>query len=101
MSAARLYRKRAERAEAERDRLREALESMCHQHCTLYDGMLWHDYLGSNEDAFDALGWEDNGHPVPGRGCDEPGCKEADTCGFPTATGYRRTCGKHYREAQR
>jgi hypothetical protein len=27
--------------------------------------------------------------------CDEPGCWEPDTCGTPTADGYRRTCGKH------
>lgn len=35
--------------------------------------------------------------------CDEPSCKEATSCGFPTGDdndafgGYRRTCGKHYR----
>lgn len=30
--------------------------------------------------------------------CDEPGCKEISTCGFPSKNsknGYRRTCGKH------
>ena len=27
--------------------------------------------------------------------CDEPGCWEQDTCGTPTPSGYRRTCGKH------
>lgn len=27
--------------------------------------------------------------------CDEPGCWEHATCGTPTPTGYRRTCGKH------
>ena len=31
--------------------------------------------------------------------CDEPGCKEESSCGFPTPSGYRRTCGKHYRIA--
>lgn len=31
--------------------------------------------------------------------CDEPGCAEYSSCGFPTPTGYRRTCGKHYQEA--
>jgi hypothetical protein len=30
--------------------------------------------------------------------CDEPGCSEDSTCGFPTEAGYRRTCGKHYRQ---
>lgn len=27
--------------------------------------------------------------------CDEPECWEQDTCGTPTLTGYRRTCGRH------
>jgi len=27
--------------------------------------------------------------------CDEPGCAEFSSCGTPTPTGYRRTCGKH------
>lgn len=27
--------------------------------------------------------------------CDEPGCTQEGTCGFPTADGYRRTCSEH------
>jgi hypothetical protein len=27
--------------------------------------------------------------------CDEPTCDRPATCGFPTATGYRRTCHRH------
>ena len=30
--------------------------------------------------------------------CDVPGCTEESTCGTPTEDGYRRTCGKHYRQ---
>ena len=33
--------------------------------------------------------------------CDEPECKAEATCGFPVKEGfggYRRTCGKHYRQ---
>jgi len=30
--------------------------------------------------------------------CDEPGCLEYVSCGFPIENGYRSTCGKHYRE---
>lgn len=31
--------------------------------------------------------------------CDEPGCLEFVSCGFPTKDGgYRSTCGDHYRE---
>lgn len=29
------------------------------------------------------------------RVCDEPGCEELATCGFPTKNGYRHTCGEH------
>ena len=30
--------------------------------------------------------------------CDEDGCEQESTCGFPTEKyGYRRTCGLHYR----
>jgi ssDNA-binding Zn-finger/Zn-ribbon topoisomerase 1 len=29
--------------------------------------------------------------------CDEPGCTRDASCGFPTLTGYRRTCGDHMR----
>ncbi len=29
--------------------------------------------------------------------CDEPGCGAEVCCGFPSPTGYRRTCGRHYR----
>ena len=31
--------------------------------------------------------------------CDEPGCERPTSAGFPTDTGYRRTCGEHYRAA--
>lgn len=27
--------------------------------------------------------------------CDEPGCWRETSCGTPTPTGYRRTCGQH------
>lgn len=28
-------------------------------------------------------------------GCDEPGCTEIGSCGWPSEAGYRRTCGAH------
>ena len=31
--------------------------------------------------------------------CDEPGCEQEATCGWPSDAGYRRTCGGHYRAA--
>lgn len=30
--------------------------------------------------------------------CEADSCFQEVTCGFPTPTGYMRTCGKHYRE---
>ena len=32
--------------------------------------------------------------------CDEPGCERETSCGFPSPTGYRRTCGEHHRAAR-
>ena len=32
--------------------------------------------------------------------CDEPDCWELDTCGFPTDTGYRRTCYAHFKTGE-
>lgn len=32
--------------------------------------------------------------------CDESGCRRDATCGFPTDTAYRRTCGKHWAFAE-
>ena len=29
--------------------------------------------------------------------CDEPGCWREATCGWPSETGYRQTCGEHMR----
>jgi hypothetical protein len=28
--------------------------------------------------------------------CDEPGCYDYISCGWPSDDGYRSTCGKHY-----
>jgi hypothetical protein len=28
--------------------------------------------------------------------CDEPGCKQDASCGWPSPKGYRRTCNTHY-----
>lgn len=33
--------------------------------------------------------------------CDEPGCKAQATCGWPTETGYRQTCGTHRQKGTR
>lgn len=32
-------------------------------------------------------------------GCDEPGCTKEGTCGWPSPSGYRRTCVDHWRKA--
>ena len=56
-----------------------------------------HGGLSTLEHAFDILGWE-NPHPVPECECEIEGCHEHATCGTPTADGYKRMCGKHYRK---
>ncbi len=62
--------------------------------------------LSTMEDAFAILGWNDP-HPYPEMRCDEPGCMEQATCGWPTRPGgtgpnggYRHTCGSHMRAAR-
>ena len=55
-----------------------------------------HGGLSTLEWAFDILGWE-NPHPVPECECEIDGCHEHATCGTPTADGYKRVCGKHFR----
>ena len=52
--------------------------------------------LSTLEWAFDILGWE-NPHPVPECECQIEGCHEHATCGTPTADGYKRMCGRHFR----
>lgn len=56
-----------------------------------------HGGLSTLEWAFDILGWE-NPHPVPECECEIDGCHEHATCGAPTADGYKRMCGRHWRE---
>ena len=58
-----------------------------------------HGGLSTLEWAFDILGWE-NPHPVPECECEIDGCHEHATCGTPTKDGYKRVCGKHFREIQ-
>ena len=58
-----------------------------------------HGGLSTLEWAFDILGWE-NPHPVPECECEIDGCHEYATCGTPTKDGYKRVCGKHFREIQ-
>jgi hypothetical protein len=50
------------------------------------------------EDAFSELGWTDP-HLTPELECAAFGCFAEATCGVPTLEGYKRFCGRHYREA--
>lgn len=58
---------------------------------------LSHMGLSTLEWAFDILGWE-NFHPIPECECEIDGCHRHATCGTPTADGYKRLCGGHFRE---
>lgn len=83
--------------EARANRYKQALEDMVWQFAYSNDNGEYHTGgLSALEHAFDVLGWDDP-HPMPKEIlCDEPGCKRQSTSGFPTETGYRRTCGDHY-----
>lgn len=86
------------------DRLRDALEGMTDQFAHWTPGPnpgLTTGGLSALEHAFDALGWAEP-HDAPERRCDEPGCAEEATCGWPARPGgagpnggYRRTCLRH------
>ena len=56
-----------------------------------------HGGLSTLEEAFDILGWE-NPHAVPECECEIDGCHEHATCGAKTNDGYKRMCGRHFRE---
>ena len=90
------YRVRPYVPREELDQMREALEGLVAQYAGWSpDGPgLSADGIGALQCAFLALGWYDP-HPYPAQCCDEPGCRERANCGWPSPTGYRRTCGKH------
>jgi len=82
-------------SKTEVERLREALVDMVNQFAYPTRGpKISTGGLSALEDAFEVLGWEDP-HPTPERKCDEPGCDEHSTCGWPSPGGYRRTCFEH------
>lgn len=53
--------------------------------------------LSSLESAFEILGWY-NPYPCPENACQIDGCNEWSICNTPTSLGYKRVCGKHFRE---
>jgi len=82
---------------------RDALESMVLQFGYWHAGIggIRTGGLSALEEAFAALGWTDP-HLMPERCCDEPGCLDDGTMGWPTRPGgtmgnkgYRRTCWEH------
>ena len=83
------------------DEAKEVIEGLLHQFA--YDGpgpTLSTGGLSALEDGFALLDWQDP-HPIPESRCDEPGCIERNTCGWPSPSGYRRTCSNHWIEAER
>lgn len=86
-------------ARDERQSMREALEHMVCQFGYWSGGAnpgLTSGGLSALEDAFEALGW-DEPHYVKEMECDEPGCTEQNSAGWPSPRGYRHTCHDHYR----
>jgi len=79
-----------------------ALEDMVWQFAYKNDkGQIHTGGLSVLENAFDVLDWDEPHNAPDSMLCDEPGCKQFISCGFPTESGYRRTCGKHYVVAER
>jgi hypothetical protein len=84
-------------APLDRDRLREFAEDVARQFGYWSDGIggVGTGGLSTLEEAFAILGWDDP-HPLPDRRCDEPGgCMKDGTMGWPSPSGYRRTCWDH------
>lgn len=83
--------------------MREFAEDVVYQfgYYGQYNGRLHigHGGLSTLECAFDILGW-DNPHPAPEFECEIEGCHEHATCGAPTSDGYKRMCGRHFREKE-
>jgi hypothetical protein len=86
------------------DEQREVIEGLVYQFG--YEGRsmngnptLWTGGLSALESAFAALGWAGANHEIPESRCDTPGCDKRADCGWPSPTGYRRTCGLHMRES--
>jgi hypothetical protein len=90
---------RAKDHEAE---LVDALESMCHQYLRTEDGKLHHDFMSAGEAAFDALGWDDAGHPVDASClCEVPGCGNRWSSGMFGKDGvYHTTCCDHWKTVE-
>jgi hypothetical protein len=83
------------------ERLRSALEDMVNQFASYWGGGgITTGGLSALEEAFEVLGYSDP-NPAPWRGCDEPGCREEGSSGWPSPTGYRRTCHEHSEHHQR
>lgn len=85
----------------ENRRLFDALDDMVNQFAghAIVAGRLCRttDGLSALEHAFEALGRQAP-HPCPEHECQHDGCHKFATCGTPTADGYKRLCGQHYRE---
>ena len=79
---------------ATNEELLDTIKDLCYQFGGWSDGGLTHDFISALEGAFDILGW-DSPHPVPEMTCDEDGCNKQITCGWPSDSGYRRTCSEH------
>lgn len=79
------------------ERLREFAEDVARQWGYVANGQITAGGLSTLEDAFAILGWDDP-HPLDEGDpavCDEPGCGKAASSGWPSPSGYRRTCHEH------
>lgn len=86
------------------DELKDIIRGLLYQHCGWVGGSvggLSADFLSANEDAFEVLGWDPYGEPIPELRCKQQGCMEQSTCGWPCPDHrYHRTCGDHMRKLE-
>lgn len=81
----------------EAETMREALADMVNQFAYWSEGETPGQVTGglsALEGAFAALGY-DEPHIAEHLRCDEPGCRRANSSGWPSPTGYRHTCHEH------
>jgi hypothetical protein len=84
--------------------LEEALKGMCYQHCGWVAGSVGGisaDFLSANEYAFELLGWDPYGHPVPEMRCRQGDCMKQNTVGWKCDEHrYHSTCIDHWNEKE-
>lgn len=76
--------------------LEDCLKAVVYEHGYVTNGELHG--LGAIAEAMAVIDLPNPCRMPEGILCDEPGCMKRRTCGWPSETGYRHTCGEHMRD---